>query len=200
MSPSKSRRRRPLKRKSNTKKIILIVGFLAVVAATIGVVASMIGTNNSEPMKVRLVTNVPGDIVIELRDDMPITTGNFKKLVEAGIYDGTIFHRVVDGFVIQGGQVNSSVPSIPSEVIPGNNRNNRGTVAMALVGDPPDPDSASGQFFINLADNNNLDSNFAVFGKVVEGMDVVDEIAKVETDENDKPIYDVRIIVAVLEE
>jgi len=206
MSPSKSRRRRPRKKKSN-KKIILIVGFLAVVAVII-VVASLSGTNKSEPVKVQLMTNM-GNIVIELRDDMPITTDNFKKLVQEGVYDNTIFHRVIDGFMIQGGdpmgtgQGDPSIPTIQDE-FSDDNRNLRGTIAMAKQADLTTgqvvPDSASSQFFINLVDNNGLDSNFAVFGNVIEGMDVVDRIAEVETDGEpyNRPLEDVTLIKAQL--
>ena len=104
MSPTRPRRRRPIKKKSNTKKIILIVALVAVVVMVIYLVSTIdFGTsNNSEPTKVRLVTSF-GDIVIELRNDMPITTGNFKNLVQEGVYDGTIFHRVIEDFMIQGG-------------------------------------------------------------------------------------------------
>ena len=206
MSPSKSRRRRPRKKKSN-KKIILLVAFLAVVAVII-VVASLSGTNKSEPVKVQLMTNM-GNIVIELRDDMPITTDNFKKLVQEGVYDNTIFHRVIDGFMIQGGdpmgtgQGDPSIPTIQDE-FSDDNRNLRGTIAMAKQADLTTgqvvPDSASSQFFINLVDNNGLDSDFAVFGNVIEGMDVVDRIAEVETDGEpyNRPLEDVTLIKAQL--
>jgi len=149
-------------------------------------------------IRVLLRTNM-GDIIIQLHDDMPITTGNFKKLVQKGVYDGTIFHRVIDGFVIQGGdptgtgQGDPSIPTIPDEFTD-HNRNDRGTVAMANAG----PNTGSSQFFINLVDNNYLDSLHPVFGKVIEGMDVVDKIAKVETDENDRPLQEVTIIKAEL--
>src|SRR4030067_1292391 len=82
--------------------------------------------------KVLLQTSM-GNIVIELRDDKPITSGNFKNLVQQGLYDGTIFHRVVEGFMIQGGQVNASVASIPDE-IGSNNTNVKGTIAVANGG------------------------------------------------------------------
>jgi peptidylprolyl isomerase len=140
-----------------------------------------------------------GDIKIELYDDMPVTTGNLKKLVEQGVYDGTIFHRVIDGFMIQGGDPTGtgfgdpSIPSIPDEFTD-HNRNDRGTVAMANAG----PDTGSSQFFINLVDNKHLDTKHPVFGKVTEGMNVVDEIAKVETDTDDKPLQEVKIIKAEL--
>lgn len=206
MSSRKSRRRRPVKKKSNKKKIIFVVALLAVVAVII--VVAMLGYDGSSeseagPMKVWLRTTM-GDILIELRDDMPITTSNFKNLVQEGVYDGTIFHRVIDGFMIQGGdpyeagEGGPAIPTIQGEIITGNNRNDRGTVAMANVGG--DPNTASSQFFINLVDNNDLDSNYAVFGRVIEGMDVVDQIAKVAVDEenNHRPLEDVRILIAQL--
>ena len=142
-----------------------------------------------------------GDILIELRDDMPITTGNFKKLVQQEVYNGTIFHRVIDGFMIQGGDPTGTgygdpaIPTIPDEFTD-HNRNDRGTIAMANAG----PNTGSSQFFINLVDNNRLDSKHPVFGKVIEGMDVVDNIAKVDTDGNDRPLQEVKIIKAELVE
>ena len=148
--------------------------------------------------KVLLETNM-GDITIELYDDMPITTENFKNLVQQGVYDDTIFHRVISGFMIQGGDPTGtgygdpSIPTIPDEFTD-HNRNERGTIAMANAG----PNTGSSQFFINLVDNSHLDSAHPVFGKVIQGMDVVDNIAGVETDENDRPIEEVRIIKAEL--
>jgi len=154
----------------------------------------------SEAGQVLLKTSM-GDITIELYDDMPITTGNFKNLVQQGIYNGTIFHRVIDDFMVQGGDPTGtgygdpSIPTIPDEGLDtGQNLNNRGTVAMANSG----PDTGSSQFFINLVKNDHLNDAHPVFGIVVEGMDVVDSIGKVETDENDRPLEDVRIIEAVL--
>ncbi|MCW4052275.1 MAG: peptidylprolyl isomerase [Candidatus Bathyarchaeota archaeon] len=147
-----------------------------------------------------------GDIKIELYDDMPITTGNFRRLVQQGVYDDTIFHRVIAGFMIQGGDPTTKTgdggPLIPSilDEFTDNNRNNRGTIAMANAG----PDTGSSQFFINLVDNSALrpflDDDHPVFGKVIEGMDVVDSIGDVETDDADKPFQDVRIIKAELVE
>jgi peptidylprolyl isomerase len=197
MSSSRSHRYRPQKKKSN-KKLVTLIGFLAVVGGLIIVVAAInSGGNNSVPVKVQLETSM-GNIVIQLRDETPITSENFENLVQQGAYDGTIFHRVVAGFVIQGGQLNSIAYTIPSEVIPGKNRNDRGTVAMALVGSPPDRDSATSQFFINLEDNNDLDSDFTVFGQVIEGMDVVDAIGEVATDGEpfNQPLEDVTVITA----
>jgi peptidylprolyl isomerase len=138
-----------------------------------------------------------GKVIIELYDDMSITSGNFRNLTERGVYDGTIFHRVVHNFVIQVGDAEKkgiTVPTIPDE-LPNKHSNIRGSVAMAKTNQP---NSANSQFYINLVDNVRLDSNYSVFGKVVAGMDVVDRIGNVATDANDKPLQDVSLIKAEL--
>lgn len=151
---------------------------------------------NTNGVKILLHTTM-GDITIQLRNDMPITTSNFKNLVQRGVYNGTIFHRVIDGFMIQGGDPtgtgygDKSIPEIKDEFTP-KNRNDRGTIAMANAG----PNTGSSQFFINLVNNNYLDSKHPQFGKVTSGMEVVDAIAKVKKNRNDKPINDVKIINA----
>jgi cyclophilin family peptidyl-prolyl cis-trans isomerase len=150
----------------------------------------------SNPTKVILKTS-KGDITIELFDDMPVTTSNFKNLVSQGIYDGTIFHRVIADFMIQGGDPTGtgygdpSIPAIQDEFTD-HNRNDRGTIAMANAG----PNTGSSQFFINLVNNNQLDTKHPVFGKVIAGMDVVDAIGKVQTDESDRPLQEVMIFKA----
>jgi peptidylprolyl isomerase len=145
-----------------------------------------------------------GDITIRLYNDMPVTAGNFEKLVRSGFYDGTVFHRVIDGFMIQGGDptgTGSGGPgyTIPDEFVKGHS-NVRGTVAMANTGRP---NTGGSQFFINLVDNTYLDwddprtpSAHPVFGEVVGGMDVVDRIGKVKTDSADRPKVAVRITKA----
>ena len=151
-------------------------------------------------LKIKLETN-KGDIDIELYDEMPVTAGNFKSLVEKGTYDGVIFHRVIDGFMIQGGDPSGtgmgdpSIPNIQDEFTNSElDKNNRGTISMANAG----PNTGSSQFFINLEDNNFLDGKHPVFGRVVNKMDVVDVIAKVQTREQDKPVEDVVINKASL--
>jgi cyclophilin family peptidyl-prolyl cis-trans isomerase len=131
-----------------------------------------------------------GDFVIQMRDDKPITAGNFVNLAKQGFYDGTVFHRVILGFMIQGGQnLEFDVESIPDEVGK-DNRNTPGTIAMAKTNQP---NSATSQFFINVADNGNnpldragtkFDSVYAVFGQVVDGMDVVLKISRVPVTRN----------------
>lgn len=145
-----------------------------------------------------------GDIKIRMHDDMPITTGNFVKLAKEGFYDGVIFHRVIDGFMIQGGDPTGTGMGGPGYNIQdefGKGHSNvRGTMSMANTGRP---NTGGSQFFINTVDNTYLDKEnrstpyaHPVFGTVVEGMDVVDKISKVDTDRNDKPMTDVKIVKA----
>lgn len=146
----------------------------------------------AEPTRVQLSTN-KGDILIELYENRPITTGNFVKLVSEGFYDGIIFHRVIDKFMIQGGCPKGTGTGGPGYTIrdefTADNRNDRGTISMANAG----PNTGGSQFFINLVNNNYLDKNHPVFGKVVSGMDVVDAISKVKTDRGDRPKEDIVI-------
>ena len=144
--------------------------------------------------KVKLETS-QGDVVIELYDKMPITAGNFKRLVQEGFYDGVIFHRVIEGFMIQGGDPKGTGTGGPGYTIKDEftgtslDKNNRGTISMANAG----PNTGGSQFFINLVDNNFLDGKHPVFGRVVQGVDVVDKIAKVSTDSQDRPLQKVII-------
>lgn len=203
MSSYKSPKRKVYTRKSRgKKKLVIALTFLAILAIAITAFV-MFGLNglgsSSNPntsTKVLLRTSM-GDIVIELRDDMPITAGNFENLVKQKVYDGTIFHRVIADFMIQGGDPTGtgygdpSIPTIQDEFT-SNNRNDRGTIAMANAG----PNTGSSQFFINVVNNNYLDTKHPVFGRVTEGMDVVDKISQLATDSNDRPIADVTIIKA----
>jgi len=139
-----------------------------------------------------------GTIEIELFEDMPITAGNFATLVQKGFYDGVIFHRVINGFMIQGGDPEGTGRGGPGYTIkdefkPGR-KNDRSTLSMANAG----PNTGGSQFFINLVNNNYLDGKHPVFGRVTGGMDVVDKIAKVRTDRNDRPLQPVTIIRATL--
>ena len=153
-----------------------------------------------------------GDIVIQLSDDKPNTSGNFKKLVQEGVYNDTIFHRVIEGFMIQGGDPTGTgmgdpaIATIPDE-IGTDNHNNRGTIAMANTGQP---NSAASQFFINVVDNGDkaidtagtlFDTKYTVFGTVIQGMNVVDAISQVavgpnDSGENSKPLTNVVLISA----
>lgn len=168
---------------------------LFVILVLIGAFYFMTSGDKSGATRVLLETS-KGNFVIELREDMSVTAGNFEKLVNEGFYDGLVFHRVINGFMIQSGDPNGDGTGGPGYEIPdefvGEQKNNRGTIAMANAG----PNTGGSQFFINLVDNNFLDGRHPVFGEVVEGMDVVDEIAKVQTDASDKPLEEVGIIKA----
>lgn len=136
------------------------------------------------------------EIKIELYPDAaPITVKNFEELVAGGFYNGLTFHRVISGFMIQGGcpignGTGNSGKHIKGEFrsngVENNLKHTRGVVSMARAADP---DSASCQFFIMHEDAPHLDGSYAAFGKVVEGMDAVDEIARCETDYADMPLY-----------
>lgn len=141
-----------------------------------------------------------GEIKLELdAKSAPITVANFEKLVKEGFYDGLTFHRIIPGFMIQGGDpmgngMGGSKDNITGEFASNGIENPikhvRGVISMARAWDP---DSASSQFFIMHDDAPYLDGQYAAFGKVVSGIEVVDEIASVETDSNDKPLTPVVI-------
>ena len=162
--------------------------------------------------KVRLNTSA-GDIVVELdAAKAPKTVDNFVQYVKAGQYNGTIFHRVIPGFMIQGGGMTADMTEKSTRApIPLESKNGlsnaRGTIAMARTGVP---DSATAQFFINVKDNDRLNATnapegngYAVFGKVIAGMDIVDKIRQVPTGSkaghDDVPTTPVTIIKATLE-
>jgi peptidyl-prolyl cis-trans isomerase A (cyclophilin A) len=172
------------------------LAFAVLIALTV-VACSKREETDDPPRKARPPVNVEidttmGKIVVELNPSKaPITVQNFLSYVDAKHYDGTIFHRVIDGFMIQGGGFEPGLRqkvTRPGIFLESNNglHNERGTIAMARTSIP---DSATDQFFINVVDNSSkLDPDprtgnqgYAVFGKVIEGMDVVDQIRKVET-------------------
>ena len=149
-----------------------------------------------------------GVITLELYEDKaPVTVSNFKNLVKKGFYDGLIFHRVISGFMIQGGDPTGTGMGGSGEHIKGEFASNgfpnpishvRGVISMARS---QRPNSASSQFFIMHADGKFLDGEYAAFGKVISGMEVVDEIAGVKTDYSDRPIIDMRMkSVTLIEE
>jgi peptidyl-prolyl cis-trans isomerase A (cyclophilin A) len=166
------------------QSILRGVGKLAIAGLMLGAAQLALAQN------VKLTTSM-GDIVVQLDAvKAPKTVENFVQYVKAGHYNGTIFHRVIDGFMVQGGGMTPDMKEKPTRApIPLESRNGlsnqRGTVAMARTNVP---DSATAQFFFNVVDNNFLDAarspdgnGYAVFGKVIQGMDVVDKIRKVQT-------------------
>ncbi|HVU06727.1 MAG TPA: peptidylprolyl isomerase [Candidatus Paceibacterota bacterium] len=142
-----------------------------------------------------------GDITIQFNPETPITAANFVKLAKAGFYNGTKFHRVIKGFMDQGGDPFSKDDSLMArwgtggpgyqfeDEIGPDNKNDVGTIAMANAG----PNTNGSQFFLNAAANNFLDDKHTVFGKVTKGLDIVMAINNVQTDENDRPVSPVVI-------
>lgn len=183
------------------KKLIFFA--LLVVVAAISWQALLKEEIKKEAMthsKVVMVTSV-GEFELELFDEQaPITVANFTKLVEEGFYNGTLFHRVIAGFMVQGGDPNTKGPDtrtygmggsldpIVDEFVPGLS-NVAGTLSMANSG----PNTGRSQFFINVVDNTYLDGRHTVFGKVTRGMDVVLAMSKVATGEADLPLVPVSI-------
>ncbi|MBI2573751.1 peptidylprolyl isomerase [Candidatus Woesearchaeota archaeon] len=181
------------------------------------VALTLLLTSCGETMKNRhaIFETSLGTITLELAEDkMPVTTANFIKLAQSGFYDGTRFHRVIgpakappNGFMIQGGDPLSKDPTKQGRWGtggPGYNikdefhkemKNVRGTIAMANAG----PNTGGSQFFINIADNNYLDRMHPVFGNVTGGMDVVNAIATVKTNSQDRPLEDVVVLKVRIE-
>jgi peptidylprolyl isomerase len=185
--------------------VVFSLVIIALVASGyMAVTGGFVGIFGDDGMSVAVFDTSMGTFRIELfEDSMPITTGNFIKLANDGFYDGVIFHRVIDGFMIQGGDpdgTGSGGPgyTIDDEFVEDEGLSNvRGTISMANTGQP---NSGGSQFFINVVDNTNLDwdkppstSKHPVFGKVVTGMNVVDAIAKVTVGPGARPVEDVVI-------
>ena len=164
----------------------------------IGAVSAL---SEESALPVATIEMANGDVMkLELYPDIaPNTVANFVELANAGFYDGLIFHRVIPGFMIQGGDPQGTGFGGPGYGIKGefaangfenNLSHERGVISMARSGDP---DSAGSQFFIMHADVPQLDGQYAAFGRVIEGIEVVDAIAAVKTGTNDRPVQDVVI-------
>ena len=176
------------------------------------VVLSACGTKVVDPETafVKMETSM-GDIYIDLyEDETPLHAANFKKLAAEGAYDGIYFHRVIPGFVVQGGDPNTRDNNdrsddggggigerIPAEI---GQPHLRGTLGAARTGDDVNPErlSSGSQFYFCLARLAQLDGGYTVFGKVVKGMDVVDEIPKLKRDKRDNPLEPVTILKTTL--
>ncbi len=213
MAPKYNRKKpvqhQPSPKKGGSKKTLLIVvAVLAIVLIIVGVYfAGGFGTNTNNPTPTPTATPTAtptttpatnstrvilqtskGNITLELFDYKPKTTQNFLSLVGQGKYDGTVFHRIIKDFMIQGGEISGSTPSINDE-IGTYNHNYKYTIAMAKTNQP---NSATSGFFINTADNSGIvyqdgtrfDATYTAFGQVVEGQSVVDAIANVPVTTN----------------
>jgi cyclophilin family peptidyl-prolyl cis-trans isomerase len=194
------------------KSALALLMIILFMGSTLVTLSSMFLGGNEEERQVVTLETSKGVIKLELdAERAPLTVANFVQYVEEDFYDGTVFHRVIPGFMIQGGGYapdGSGKPTRePIELESANGlKNLRGTIAMART---MVADSATSQFFINLVDNDFLDhttgnDGYAVFGRVVEGMDVVDVIAAVETGTRgyfeDWPVEDIVIIRAYIED
>jgi len=160
------------------------------------------GISNAQTSTVAVMETTMGTIKIKLyTDKAPITTQNFIDLVNKGFYDGIIFHRVIDGFMIQGGDptgtgMGGSDKVIKDEFGEGLKHNKPGILSMANAG----PNTGSSQFFITLVATPHLDGYHSVFGEIVEGMDVVYAIGKVKTGQMDRPIEEVKMTKVTISE
>ena len=176
------------------RRMMWLVGVVA-----IGLLLKGTNVMAADTNQVAVVETKLGKIVIEFYDkDAPKTVANFIKLAKQGFYDGTTFHRVIPGFMIQGGDPNSKSAdrsthgtggpgyTVEAEI---KRDHTRGTVATARLGDQVNPDkrSSGSQFFINVKDNGFLNGGYTVFGNVIAGMDVADKIANVPRDGRDNP-------------
>ena len=175
------------------RKLLVIILVIAVLAGSYGVIVM-----TAKKPKIVLVETSMGNFQIQLYEYMPVTAGNFEKLVRQGFYDNTVFHRVIRDFMIQGGDPLGTGYGGPGYSIPdefsANNSNDRGTIAMANSG----PNTGGSQFFINVVNNSHLNTKHPVFGIVISGMEIVDRISNVMTDYNDRPMSEVRIIRATM--
>lgn len=216
------------KTRSKNKKLTVVAAVTVIAIVAIAIVAAISLSKGNSPSKntsfvyptvtpltspsgeystngtqVIFITSM-GNIVIQMRDDKPITTNNFVNLVKEGYYNNTIFQRVIAGFMIQGGEGKTTVPTIQDE-IGKDNVNSNMTIAMANTGQP---NSASSQFFINVADNNNLypsfDTSYTVFGKVIYGQNTVMKISQAPVqfsstyNEDSQPVNPVKLIGAAI--
>jgi cyclophilin family peptidyl-prolyl cis-trans isomerase len=180
-------------------RVMIMVAFIAfmIILGGCDTMTKNKDTNASNNTKVLLETSM-GDVTIRLLDDKaPLTTANFKKLVSEGYYDGTIFHRVIPNFMIQGGDPTGSGMGGPGYKIkdefgPGLKHNKSGMLSMANAG----PNTGGSQFFITVAPTPWLDGKHAIFGEVVEGMDIIMEISEVQRNRQDKPLTEVKIVKA----
>lgn len=178
-----------------------LISVLLIEASLLCIASCTKKDDNTAPVEgetnyVKLEMENGDSMIIELYpDEAPITVRNFKKLVSRHYYDGTVFHRVIEGFMIQGG-AGAATDSIKGEFsangVKNDIKHDRGVLSMARTSDP---NSATSQFFICQTREGcqHLDGSYAAFGKVISGLDVIDKIASVKTNANDKPLTEQKI-------
>ncbi len=181
--------------------------FLVVLSFSCNSNSSQIKQITADASYYAVISTDMGDITVNLYDATPLHRDNFIKLAESGFYDGLLFHRVIDGFMIQAGDPNSKNAQ-PGELLgnggPGYDidaeifaelTHKRGVLAAARLGDNVNPEkkSSGSQFYLTLVPTPFLDGNYTVYGEITKGLEVIDAIGKVETDKNDRPVGDVKI-------
>jgi cyclophilin family peptidyl-prolyl cis-trans isomerase len=203
MEKRKIKKIQKLERKKKRQTLILKIGILVAFLIIASAVCIYLITSTNLPSKNRIAvieTNM-GNMEFELYEDKaPITSKNFIALSNRGFYDGLIFHRVVKGFVIQGGDptgtgTGGSGNTIPDEFSPDLKHDSLGILSMANSG----PNTGSSQFFITLAPESHLDGKHSIFGRLIKGEDVLLAIGSVEVDQNDRPIEDVTMRIKIIE-
>ena len=182
--------------KKNTKITVAIIAIVVIVASAYFILGQNGMSEEENLNKVAVIETNMGTMEIELFEDKaPRTVSNFVDLIEKGFYDGVIFHRIISGFMIQGGDPTGTGRGGPGYTIddefhPDLKHDSKGILSMANAG----PNTGGSQFFITLAPTPHLDNRHAVFGKLISGEDVLDKIGAVETGPNDKPINEVKMI------
>ncbi|WP_455369183.1 peptidylprolyl isomerase [[Eubacterium] cellulosolvens] len=175
--------------------LIIVVAFIY----TWGPKPDMSETQSASRNRIAVIVTNMGTMEFELYEDkVPITTSNFISLADQGFYDGVIFHRVVKGFVIQGGDptgtgTGGSGKTIPDEFVSELKHDSIGILSMANSG----PNTGSSQFFITLAPTPHLDGKHSIFGKLIKGEDVLMAIGSVEVDNGDRPLTDVTMKITI---
>ena len=205
---SKKYRMKQLKKEEKKKKQKKLQIFLGVVILLIIIGASiytwgpkpdMLETQTASKNQIAVIVTNMGTMEFEIYEDkVPITANNFISLANQGFYDGVIFHRVVKGFVIQGGDptgtgTGGSGKTIPDEFVPELKHDSAGVLSMANSG----PNTGSSQFFITLAPAPHLDGKHSIFGKLVKGEDVLMAIGSVEVGDGDRPLNDVTMEITI---
>lgn len=181
--------------------ILLLLFVVVAGGAMTGLFFGMSDTGNDMSNKIATFDTNMGTFKVELLEDKaPVTAGNFVTLAEKGFFDGLVFHRVIEDFMIQGGDPSGDGTGGPGYTIKdefgeGLAHNSKGILSMANRG----PGTGGSQFFITLAPTPWLDGKHAIFGKVVDGMEVIDQIGNVKTGTNDKPVEPVVINKITLE-
>lgn len=199
----KQLRKEEKKKKQKRMQIFLVALILLIITVafiyTWGPKPEMSETQTASKNRIAVINTNMGSMEFELYEDkVPITAGNFISLANQDFYDGVIFHRVVKGFVIQGGDptgtgTGGSGKTIPDEIVPELKHDSLGILSMANSG----PNTGSSQFFITLAPAPHLDGKHSIFGKLIKGEDVLIAIGSVEVGDRDRPLNDVTMEITI---